>query len=62
VVSNLAWLIVGGETPINSGIELAQRLSKEIPEFYDQLAAKVSLQTLICLTEGFAVCVSIYSG
>jgi hypothetical protein len=39
--------MVGGETPINSGIELAQRMSKEIPEFLDQLAAKVNLHTLI---------------
>jgi len=34
-------LIEGGETPINSGIELASRLLSEVPDLYHQLAAKV---------------------
>jgi hypothetical protein len=36
-----AALISGGETPINSGIELASRLSTETPSFYQQLSSKV---------------------
>lgn len=31
----------GGETPINSGIELASRLLSEVPDLYHQLASKV---------------------
>ena len=31
----------GGETPINSGIELAARLKREVPDFYDGLKEKV---------------------
>ncbi|BGP45068.1 hypothetical protein JCM10450v2_000885 [Rhodotorula kratochvilovae] len=30
----------GGETPINSGVELAARLAKEAPEFYEKLSEK----------------------
>lgn len=33
----------GGETPINSGIELAARLQAEVPDFYNGLLAKVGL-------------------
>ena len=39
-------LIEGGETPINSGIELASRLLSGVPALYHQLAAKV--RTPVC--------------
>jgi hypothetical protein len=47
-------LNLGGETPINSGIELARRLSTEIPDFYHQLAAKVS--TMIEIPANLRAC------
>jgi hypothetical protein len=39
-------LIEGGQTPINSGIELASRLLSEVPDLYHQLAVKVRMDHL----------------
>lgn len=54
-------LMVGGETPINSGIELAARLLAEVPDLYEQLKAKVWIAFIRLLTcAGITICLPIH--